>query len=114
MRPKPIEGIVEDAWLWISMADGDYKAYCLKLRVNGQDYDLCNYDVPMRVDRGERVRIWPCYSHPSMGLPDDEALQILDEEGNEKFCYKKTGDRRWTTDKSAAEFLNAKLEPEPK
>ncbi len=106
---KIIEGLVEDACLEITECESVYGIYTLRIKVNDQNYRI-SYDTPIRVDRGERVRIWEQGTHPSMGFTD-KALQILDEEGEEIFCYKLIGRRRLLGDNAPIKFLEAKLEP---
>lgn len=116
-QPLPVEGIVEKSCLHAS--DWKYKLFFrLTLRVNNEDYNL-PYDSPIRIDIGERVRIWSKGKLGEKGTCEliggdwgDVAVQVLDKNGREKFCYKYATPRNWNTQPPEQRFLDADLDSE--
>ncbi|MFC1609165.1 hypothetical protein ACFL2R_02295 [Patescibacteria group bacterium] len=86
---KPITGTVKEAWMDSSL-DQSSRGSCT-LHIKLKEYPNTKFkldNLPIRVDQGERVRIWNSGSiRRNSGKPATgaNAIQILDKNGNVKF-----------------------------
>ena len=80
---KPIEGVVKETWLNIR----ENRTISSELHIVLEEFpeeEFTFNSFSIRVDKGERVRIWKRGSHPNLG-DEGSALQIIDKNGDVKF-----------------------------
>ena len=80
---KPVEGIVKETWLNIRKSRTPSSELHIVLEeFPGKEFTFDSFSI--RVDKGERVRLWERDSHPNLGI-GGSALQIIDKNGDVKF-----------------------------
>jgi hypothetical protein len=89
---KPIEGTVKNAWLNMKDLTGNCTVLG-ELHVVLEEYPEKEFTFNLfflRIDKGEKVRIWEQRSHPKLDTGGN-ALQIIDENGEVKFTIGRSG-----------------------
>ena len=92
LNNMPIEGTVKNAWLNVNYKREYYNVLCV-LHITLEEFPKEEFIFDfffVRIDRGERVRIWKGDSHPKLGI-DGDAIQIIDENGDVKFTVGRSG-----------------------
>jgi|SRR3989344_2766625 len=84
---SPVEGIITQAGLSNERTYRNGPSLSLKLSTDENNHYVL-FDASFRVDVGERVRAFPLEkSHPNSDFRRTMGLQILAEDGTEKFRY---------------------------